>query len=882
MPQFIPFLTVFSLGTMVGLMVYVIVKNYRSWMGLACLGMCLTFMLWTLGLYNAMTLATEAGRVRWYQLSAYGWCFYPGASLLFVQELSGMATPKRRWLTCVITGTAGLFFSSLVMIFPSQFVGGFVFTRWGWGMSKPGDSIMHIAAVTYILISGIVTIFYLAQWSRRTKYRQEKKIANLLIVTGVLLLTTSSFTDYIMPVYFVPIVPLIPILSFPWFCSLCYSAYKYKLFDTTPNASATEVMLRVRDMMLLLDREGVVQQMNASARTVLGYGISDSKTIQIDRILPMIKLEDCKSEVECDAYMLNKEGVSIPVQLSISTRFNAEGDRTGYIVSAYDMRTRLTLELEGVERRMADSNFDEFLGMYVRVLEHAKLGFFRIDSRQMIMPGYSLLAGISFELSHNIGKDFADTVLKSWKDDEKMYVRTVLSNVFEESRPFRRENLVQLLPVKYEDGKNVHSLSYLYLGNDDAKGLKSLLVISENTTEERDLETRLSRENANLTMVTSVMLNMDEFQELVGEYRSWASTFSGLSAPTLDDPLIWLRDAYRVVHTFKGNFLRFGLRDAAAKLMEFESYLDAMLKNSSAQSESISSIFCWEPELWLGEDFEILKEIIGPSILAPSAKVEIEKSVLEQTFLDIEVMARSYGMTSGMVKTLLSRIKELYCISAKKLLNEHAIYVKKVCRERGLPEPDFVVHGSDVLLDGAVYRHLFCTLIHVFHNIVVHGIETAEERLAANKPFRARIECYLELRNSSLRMEIADDGRGIDVESLRKGAIKNNDGEVEGTIEQIFESPNEDIIALQRVFSLGYSTASSVETLAGRGIGLFAVSHAVRQLRGNVKVQSRKGLYTRFIFLLQADVGSKREHAFEKIQSGEHELQAVQKQGSFK
>ena len=64
-PQIIPFLTVFSMGTMVGLMVFVMMTNTRTWLGGACFGMSLTSAVWALGLYNTMTQVTEASRILW-------------------------------------------------------------------------------------------------------------------------------------------------------------------------------------------------------------------------------------------------------------------------------------------------------------------------------------------------------------------------------------------------------------------------------------------------------------------------------------------------------------------------------------------------------------------------------------------------------------------------------------------------------------------------------------------------------------------------------------------------------------------------------------------------------------------------------------------------
>ena len=158
MPQIIPFLTVFSMGTMIGLMVFVMMTNTRTWLGGACLGLCLTSVIWALGLYNTMTALTYASRVLWHQISAFGWCLYPIAFLLFALEITRMGTPRRRFALLLGTGLSGLFFLVAIWVKPMLFIGRFERTRWGWGMTKPMDSVVLMLCVTYLAVAGLSQI----------------------------------------------------------------------------------------------------------------------------------------------------------------------------------------------------------------------------------------------------------------------------------------------------------------------------------------------------------------------------------------------------------------------------------------------------------------------------------------------------------------------------------------------------------------------------------------------------------------------------------------------------------------------------------------------------------------------------------------------------
>ena len=126
-------------------------------------------------------------------------------------------------------------------------------------------------------------------------------------------------------------------------------------------------------------------------------------------------------------------------------------------------------------------------------------------------------------------------------------------------------------------------------------------------------------------------------------------------------------------------------------------------------------------------------------------------------------------------------------------------------------EVDFEIRGEDLLLDKAVSDAVVHPLIHLVRNAVDHGIEHQDERINIGKSARGKIVIEAVADQGQTRFKITDDGRGID-------------------------SPILDLI-----FGPGFSTASNVTEISGRGVGLDAVRAAITDLGGSVTVNSEPG-----------------------------------------
>jgi two-component system chemotaxis sensor kinase CheA len=161
--------------------------------------------------------------------------------------------------------------------------------------------------------------------------------------------------------------------------------------------------------------------------------------------------------------------------------------------------------------------------------------------------------------------------------------------------------------------------------------------------------------------------------------------------------------------------------------------------------------------------------------------------------------------------------------------------VRDVARSLG-KHVRFDVTGGETELDRSVLVQLSDTLLHLVRNAVDHGIETDERREAAGKPPEATVRLHAMQLGAEVIIAVSDDGRGIDVESVRRMAARQG----------VDTDGMNDEETLQLIFRSGLSTASFVSDISGRGVGLDVVRASVAAASGRVEVRSEPGRGTEF------------------------------------
>lgn len=148
---------------------------------------------------------------------------------------------------------------------------------------------------------------------------------------------------------------------------------------------------------------------------------------------------------------------------------------------------------------------------------------------------------------------------------------------------------------------------------------------------------------------------------------------------------------------------------------------------------------------------------------------------------------------------------------------------------------EFKLVGGSVAVDRDILRKLEAPLNHILRNGVDHAMELPDERLAAGKPATGRITLEARHHAGMLTIEVRDDGRGIDVESLRHKIVERK------LVDRAMAAALSHAEIYEFLFLPGFSTAKQVTEVSGRGVGLDVVRTMVHEVSGTLRVESHLG-----------------------------------------
>ena len=152
------------------------------------------------------------------------------------------------------------------------------------------------------------------------------------------------------------------------------------------------------------------------------------------------------------------------------------------------------------------------------------------------------------------------------------------------------------------------------------------------------------------------------------------------------------------------------------------------------------------------------------------------------------------------------------------------------------------VSGEATEVDKSVIEKIGEPLTHMIRNAVDHGIESTEERLAKGKPAQGNLQLSAEQKGARIFLRVADDGRGIDRERVLAKAVEKGIVAADATLS------DEEIDNL--ICAPGFSTAETISSISGRGVGMDVVRSNVEALGGRIEISSAPGKGTTFTMIL--------------------------------
>jgi two-component system chemotaxis sensor kinase CheA len=375
------------------------------------------------------------------------------------------------------------------------------------------------------------------------------------------------------------------------------------------------------------------------------------------------------------------------------------------------------------------------------------------------------------------------------------------------------------LPARLETPSRHLSFDYQAIGGGDVPELM-MVVISDITSE-------IARENAELhrrELVAAFERFAKDRAGFIEFYEEAEELVHKLAASGEPRPT----EAYRQVHTLKGNAALFGVDTIASYCHELETRMaeDGTGLTAAEQQHLVG--------LWRGFVIRI-DALLGTrrerplEITAEDVDRVVSALRTAQPIADIERMISAWRLEA------VSRRFERVAEQAQRLAQRLGKTV------------DIEIDDRGVRLEPGKWSPFWAAFVHAVRNAVDHGIEGAEERAAAGKPATARVDLMSAIEDGAMVIEIRDDGRGVDWDRVRDRARTH--GLPHDTREQLVSA----------LFSDGFSTRDEVSETSGRGVGL-AVLHAVATSSGGgVTITSERNRGTSVQFRFPLDQLSEAE-----------------------
>ncbi len=242
---------------------------------------------------------------------------------------------------------------------------------------------------------------------------------------------------------------------------------------------------------------------------------------------------------------------------------------------------------------------------------------------------------------------------------------------------------------------------------------------------------------------------------------------------------------------------------------------------------------------WVGDQIDRTREVTNA-----------QRSALAQLRVDLARLASEVNGSVEQVGVELAQVRD--AANRLRLTPVSSVFASasRAARDAALAlgkRIELKTFGGDTRLDSHVLGVISGALQHIVRNAVAHGIESSSERVSAGKPAVGAIELRAERRGDRALFTCRDDGRGIDVEALRRAALERGVADARATSRDLF----------QLMLKGGLTTTKAITHVSGRGIGLDVVRETIERLKGEVSVSSEPRIGTTFELRVPVSLSSR-------------------------
>lgn len=533
----------------------------------------------------------------------------------------------------------------------------------------------------------------------------------------------------------------------------------------------------------------------------------------------------------------------VSLERILAAKYKAELDqKEGVIEDLKKARAQLEDYSKNLEKMVEQRTVElrESNKLLATVLDSLGQGILVFDSKGQCLPIFSKICKDILETEPS-GKPIAE-VLKV-KPSEKAGFDKWIEAVFSDMLSF--EDLAPLGPSDYPHsaGRSI-SLNFTPMRN-DGNQMVGTVVIATDRTSEILARKEAEKERNFAKMVVAIAKHRQQFRALAIESKGLLREMQVVVS--MDGEFAY-EEMTRWLHTLKGGTSSFGLIEFADMAHHAEQKVIDEKKSGGKFSKEFCASLLQDfrtMEAWLLNFLEKNAVLFGGLSESTSRQVEIPVPILSQ-------WQKSIGGSPTGLEIFENYIKEPI---GKSFLHIDST-IQELANSLGKKVEPLAMTGGDVKIIPEVYRELFATLIHAFRNAIDHGLEAPDLRVVNGKPeagiVQLRFSRFQKDAKPFLRIEVVDDGRGIDPEKIKAklssmGKSHLSDGK-----------SDEEVI--QFVFANDFSTAERVSAVSGRGVGLSAVLEEAQRLGGTATVASTVGVGSRLIVEVPEKIELPAEH----------------------
>ncbi|MBD1997053.1 Hpt domain-containing protein [Leptolyngbya sp. FACHB-541] len=224
----------------------------------------------------------------------------------------------------------------------------------------------------------------------------------------------------------------------------------------------------------------------------------------------------------------------------------------------------------------------------------------------------------------------------------------------------------------------------------------------------------------------------------------------------------------------------------------------------------------------------------GLSSKASSKSIAYQEQ-LERTLNSLRISAQESSTRLDKISgELREKIRTLRLLPLSTVFQPLPRTIRDLAKQQS-KDVELIIEGGDTTADKSILEEIKDSLMHLVRNAIDHGIETRSERQALGKPTTAKIWLKGYQTDNKIVIEVADDGRGLDLERIKQTALKRG----------LYDSEELAAMSPSQIHSLifvpGFSTRSFITEISGRGIGLDVVRNNIERLKGEIQIESNPG-----------------------------------------